>query len=89
MPDSLTMLAGSLDAAPRSDLLTLFDSLQLDVVDQPADSTLDVAATLDKLGSDTAQSAERVRAEDWSAPPAGAGPVLRRVVRLNRRLELP
>ena len=31
----------------------------------------------------------KVRALARSAPSAGAGPVLRRVVRLNRRLELP
>jgi len=48
----------------------MFDSLQLDVVYQPADSALDVAATLYDLGSETAQSA----AQDWSVPPVGFEP---------------
>ncbi|MGH9098742.1 MAG: hypothetical protein ACRDV8_00730, partial [Acidimicrobiales bacterium] len=52
----------------------LFDSLQLDVIYQPADSALDVAATLYDLGSETAQSAARESAEDWLAPPAGLEP---------------
>jgi len=63
-----------LDAAPQGELRALFDSLQLDIVYQPADSALDVAATLYDLGSETAQSAARESAEDWSAPPAGIGP---------------
>ena len=45
-----------------------------DVVYQLADSALDVAATLYNLGSETAQSAARESAEDWSAPPAGLEP---------------
>ena len=67
-------LASSLDAAPQSELRALFDSLQLDVVYQPADSALDVAATLYDLGSETAQSAAPKSAEDSSAPPAGLEP---------------
>ncbi|MHB1987278.1 MAG: hypothetical protein ACYCSF_04735 [Acidimicrobiales bacterium] len=88
--DRLPILAGMLDPAPQGELRALFDSLQLDVVYQPADSALDVAATLYDLGSETAQSAAPRSAEDWLglAPPGGAGPVLRRVVRLSRRLEL-
>ncbi len=42
-----------------------FDALQLDVVCQPADSALDVAATLYDLGNETAQSAAPRSAEDW------------------------
>jgi len=72
--DRLPILATSFEAAPRGELRALFDSLQLDVVYQPADSALDVAATLYDLGSETAQSAAQVRAEDWSAPPAGLEP---------------
>jgi hypothetical protein len=86
--DRLPILAGSLDGAPQGELRALFDSLQLDIVYQPAEDALDVAATLYDLGSETAQSAAHVRAEDWSAPPAGAGPVLRSVVRLCRRVAL-
>jgi hypothetical protein len=86
--DRLPILASSLDTAPQGELRALFDSLQLDVVYQLADSALDVAATLYDLGSETAQPAAREGAEDWSAPPAGAGPVLRRVVRLSRQLDL-
>jgi len=36
----------------------------------------------------TAQTAAQMRAVDWSAPPAGAGTVLRRVGQLTRRLLL-
>ncbi len=86
--DRLPILAGMLDAAPQGELRALFDSLQLDVVYQPAEGTVDVAVTLYDRGSETAQSAAPESAEDWSAPPAGAGPVLRRVVRLSRQLRL-
>ena len=58
-----------LDAAPQGELRSLFDALQLDIVYQPVDSGLDVAATPYDLGSETAQSAARESAEDWSAPP--------------------
>ena len=68
--DRLPILAGVLDAAPQGELRALFDSLQLDVVYQPADSAIDVAVTLYDRGSETAQSAAHVRAEDWSAHPA-------------------
>jgi hypothetical protein len=60
-----------LDTAPQGELRALFDSPQLDVVFQLVDSALDVAATLYDLGSETAQPAAQVRAEDYSAPPAG------------------
>jgi site-specific DNA recombinase len=72
--DRLPLLASSLDTAPQGELRALFDSLQLDVVYQPADSALDVAATLYDLGSETAQSAAPRRAEDWYAPPVGIEP---------------
>ena len=72
--DRLPILAGMLDAAPQGELRAMFDALQLDVVYQPADSAIDVAATLYDLGSETAQSAARESAEDWSAPPAGFEP---------------
>ena len=75
--------------APQGELRALFDALQLDVVDKPSDAALDIAVTLYDRGDDASKSAAQVRAEDWSAPPAGAGPVLRRIVRLERRLELP
>ena len=80
--DRLPILASSLGSAPQGELRALLDALQLDVVYQPADSALDVAATLYDLGSETVQSAAREIAQDWTAPPAGAGPVIRRVVRL-------
>jgi len=88
MLDRLPILPTSLDAAPQGELRALFDALQLDVVYQPADSAVDVAVTLYDGGGGVDEVAAQVRAEDWSAPPAGAGPVLRRVVRLRRRLEL-
>jgi hypothetical protein len=72
--DRLPILAGVLDAAPQGELRAMSDALQLDVVYQPADSALDVAATLYDLGSETAQPAARESAEDWSAPPAGFEP---------------
>ena len=64
------ILASSLDTAPQGELRALFNSLQLDVVYQPADSALDVAATLYDLGSETAQTAAPRSAEDWSVHPA-------------------
>jgi len=60
--DRLPILASSLETAPQGELRALFDSLQLDVVYQPADSALEVAATLYDLGSETAQPAAQVRA---------------------------
>ena len=72
--DRLPILASSLDTAPQGELRALFDSLQLDVVYQPADNAVDVAATLYDRGSEPAQPAAQVRAEDWSAPPAGLEP---------------
>ena len=72
--DRLPILAGMLDKAAQGEVRALVDSLQLDVVYQPADSTIDVAATLYDLGSETAQPAAQVRAEDWLAPPAGLEP---------------
>ncbi len=74
--DRLPILATSLGAAPHGELRALFDSLHLDIVYQPADSSIDVAATLYDLGSETAQSAARESTEDWSAPPAGLEPAL-------------
>ncbi len=72
--DRLPILADRLAEAPQGELRALFDALQLDVVYQPADSTVDVAVTLYDRGSETAQSAARESAEDWSAPPAGLEP---------------
>ena len=72
--DRLPILATSLDAAPQGELRALFDALQLDVVYQPAESALDVAATLYDLGNDGQQFAGHMRAEDWSAPPGGFEP---------------
>jgi len=84
--DRLPILATSLDAAPPGKLRALLDALQLDVVYQPADSAIDVAATLYDLGSETAQSAARERAEDHSAPPAGFEPATHG---LGNRCSLP
>ena len=72
--DRLPILATSLDTAPQGELRALFDALQLDVVYQPADSAVDVAVTLYDRDSDTGEVAAQVRAEDWSAPPAGLEP---------------
>jgi hypothetical protein len=72
--DRLPILATSFEAAPQGELRAMFDALQLEVVCQPADSAIEVAATLYDLGSETAQSAARENAEDASAPPAGLEP---------------
>ena len=72
--DRLPILATSLDTAPQGELRALFDALQLDVVYQPADRAVDVAVTLYDGGGDTGDLAAQVRAEDWSAPPAGLEP---------------
>ena len=69
--DRLPILASSLDTAPRGELRALFDSLQLDVVYQPADSALDVAVTLYDGGGETTRSAAPRSAEDRWAPSAG------------------
>ena len=68
--DRLPILAGSLDTAPQGELRALFDTLQLDVVYQPAESALDVAVAFYDLGSETARSAAPRSAKDWSAPSA-------------------
>ncbi|MGH9107590.1 MAG: hypothetical protein ACRDZX_17520, partial [Acidimicrobiales bacterium] len=83
--DRLPILATSLDAAPQGELRALFDALQLDVVYQPRESALDVAVTLYDRGSDTGASAAQVRAEDWSAPPAGLEPATRRLEDVGNR----
>ena len=72
--DRLPILASSLDAAPQGELRALFDALQLDVDYQPSESALDVAVTLYDRGNDTGELTAQVRAEDWSAPPAGFEP---------------
>ncbi len=72
--DRLPILVTSLDTAPQGELRSLFDELQLDIVFQPADSAVDVAVTLYDRGSDTGEDPVQVRAEDWSAPPAGFEP---------------
>jgi len=101
--DRLPILADRLAEAPQGELRAQFDALQLDVVYQPADNAVDVAVTLYGGGDGAVKAAAQVRADDWSsvgrsvgrrgwlagwlAPPAGAGPVLRQVVRLSQRLE--
>jgi len=77
--DRLPILTDRLAQAPQGELRALFDSLQLDVVYQPAEGALDVAATLYDLAGETAQSAARESAEDWLAPPAGLEPATRRL----------
>jgi site-specific DNA recombinase len=72
--DRLPILASALDAAPQGELRALFDALQLDIVFQPADSAVDVAVTLYDRGDGSGDVAAHVRAEDWSAPPAGLEP---------------
>ena len=73
--DRLPILPTSLDTAPQRELRVMFDALQLDVVYQPADGAIDVAVTLYDGGDGTPDGlAAHVRAEDWSAPPAGLEP---------------
>ena len=71
--DRLPLLADRLAEAPQGELRALFESLQLEVVFQPADSAVDVAVTLYD-GGDNDGLAAQIRAEDWSAPPEGFEP---------------
>ena len=64
--DRLPLLANSLTAATHAKLRPLFESLQLDIVFQPAEGAVDVSVTLYEPGDPAAQ----LCAEDWSAPPA-------------------
>ncbi|HEX5267822.1 MAG TPA: recombinase family protein, partial [Acidimicrobiales bacterium] len=63
--DRLPILATSLDTAHPAELRALLESLQLDIMFQPAESAIDVSVTVHDPGDLAAQ----VRAEDWSAPP--------------------
>jgi len=60
----LAILAAMLQADRQDGLRAVLDSLQLDVVSQPADSAVDVAAALDDLGGETAPSAAKVGLAD-------------------------
>jgi site-specific DNA recombinase len=73
--DRLPILATSLGTAPPAELRALLESLQLDILFQPADAAIDVSVTLHEPGDSAAQ----VRAEDWSAPPAGLEPATNRL----------
>ena len=64
---------------PQGELRAQFDALQLDVVYQPAERAVDVAATLYEVAGDVDGLAAQVRAEDCSAPPAGLEPATRRL----------
>jgi hypothetical protein len=48
--DRLPILADRLDSVPQAKLRSLFDTMQLDVVYQPTDSTVDVSLTLYHCG---------------------------------------
>jgi hypothetical protein len=72
--DRLPTLATSLDTAPQAELRALFDALQLDVIFQPTDSTVDVAVTFYDRGGGAGVTAAQVPAEDWLAPPEGFEP---------------
>lgn len=67
-------------------MATNLNSDQLQLAYHPAEPALDVALTL--RAETDAQPAPHHASQDWSVPPAGAGPVLRRIVRLSRRLQL-
>ena len=84
--DRLPVLAERLANMPQRQLRALLDRLQLDIAYQPAANAIDVALTLYDDGQD--QPDTRQVSEDWSAPPGGAGPVLRQFVRLRSRLLL-
>jgi hypothetical protein len=72
--DRLPILGHRLADAPDAELRTLYEALQLKLTYHPAE----------QQGDDSAQ----VRAEDCFVPPGGAGPVLRKVARLEARLRL-
>ena len=67
--DRLPILADRLAEAPQGELRALFDALQLDVVYQPAEGTVDVAVTLYDRGDGATEAAAQGRAEDWSRRP--------------------
>jgi len=75
--DRLPILAERIADAPETELRALFDALQLSVTYQPEDQALDVALTLYDDGRGDAGTSAQVRAEDWSAPPAGLEPATR------------
>ena len=74
MLDRLPILAARIADAPETELRALFDALQLSVTYQPEDQALDIALTLYDDGQGDAGTSAQVRAEDWSAPPAGFEP---------------
>lgn|GEM_PF-665672 len=71
--DRLPILAASLGSAPHAEVRALLESLQLEIVFQPAVGAIDVSVTLHEPGDPAVQ----LRAEDWSAPPAGLEPAAR------------
>ena len=84
---ALPVLADGLHSAPQAELRALFEQLNLEVSYQPGEQALDVAITL--YDDRTDQSPQPDLRRTNPVPPAGAGPVLRRIVRLKRRLKLP
>ena len=75
--ERLPLLATNLADMPRRELRTLFESLALEVVFQPADDAVDVGITLYDSGRPVLATARA--SEDWSAPPAGLEPAARRL----------
>ena len=77
--DRLPILADRLADVPQGELRALFDSLQLDVLYQPADNAADITLTLCDADRADVENSAQVRAEDWIGapgvvPPAGIEP---------------
>src|SRR6266542_1899201 len=83
--DQLPLL-DRLPELPQPELRTLFDSLRLQVAFQPADAAIDVEVA---LFADEPLDRRKEVAEVQSVPPGGAGPDLRRLMRLRQRAPLP
>jgi hypothetical protein len=75
--------------APPAESREPFEKLQLNIAYQPEDQVLNVGTALYQDACNDIHGQPHLRAEDQLAPPAGADRVLRKIVRLKRRLELP
>ena len=87
---ALPVLATGLNATPQRELRALFDQLNLEISYQPSEHALDVALTLyGERGSDQIDHSPPDLRRTNPVPPGGAGPGLRRFVRLRHRLPMP
>jgi hypothetical protein len=87
----LPVLATSLHTLPPAAVRTMIETLNLEVAYQPTEHALDITLTLAdgafQPDSDSVVAGD-LRSTDL-VPPGGAGPVLRRFVRVRSRVDLP